>query len=101
MSGKTKLESIYSPFSGDNSKLHDILGYAKLFNLFNNFTFKENLSPRTLSLSHKSSPSNSISYRGILTDWLLLTQGNPYQKRIFENINLYLKCISQKYSLAR
>uniref|UniRef100_A0AAU7YB44 RNA-dependent RNA polymerase n=1 Tax=Exserohilum turcicum mitovirus 4 TaxID=3229028 RepID=A0AAU7YB44_9VIRU len=101
MSGKTKLNTIYDPFSGDHDRFLDILGYSKLFNLFEGFKFKENLSPRTLSLSHKSSPSNSMSYRGIFTDWYLLNKGNTDQMKIKENIDSYLEVISEKWSLAR
>jgi len=36
----------------------------------------DSLSPYKFVLSHKSSPSNNASYKGLITDYLLLTQGS-------------------------
>lgn len=106
--GKTKLESIYAPFSGSPEFVLDLLALLKssdktvLFKRLEDITkIKVRLAPHTLVLSHKSSPSSSLSYQGILTDYYLLTRGNADQQSIWANINAYIAVIGTRFPLAR
>jgi len=107
--GKTKLESIYGPFTGKSESVLDLISISISFSKDSPVFFsrldlskiKKNLAPRTLVLSHKASPSNSMSYQGILSDYYLLTRGNSEQKNIYNNILSYLDILKSEYSLSR
>jgi len=101
--GKTKINSIYDPFKGSSEVLLDLNTYAlagSFFSRLNLSKLKLLLAPRTFVLSHKSSPSNSLSYQGLLTDYYLLTEGNDSQKAIYKNIQNYLGVL-KGHNLAR
>jgi len=101
--GKTKINSIYDPFKGSSEVLLDLNTYAlagSFFSRLNLSKLKLLLAPRTFVLSHKSSPSNSMSYQGLLTDYYLLTEGNDSQKAIYKNIQNYLGVL-KGHNLAR
>jgi len=102
--GKTKLDTIYSPFKGSSESVLDLISLAKTNPFFKRLDLsklKMNLGPRTLVLSHKSSPSNSMSYQGIISDYFLLTRGNELQKSVYNSINYYLSVISKVHSVRR
>nr|UJT32089.1 RNA-dependent RNA polymerase [Botrytis cinerea mitovirus 10] len=74
---RVDLSSITDPYSGSSSFLIQQIQLAKDFNPFaiyaKDFKF---LPPTTLVFSQKSSPSNGISYQGILTDYHNLSRGS-------------------------
>lgn len=79
---KTKLNSIYDPFKGKSSVLLSKIADSTLAHVL----FKRGVKgewpdlrgPIGLVLSHKASPSNSISYFGILKDWDLMKNSSSY-----------------------
>lgn len=92
---KSKVETIYSPFSGKMGTLLDLIGKVPVTKKIiwpSKITKGISLSsPISLVTSMKSSPSNSMSYQGLLTDWGLLTRGRPEkgyqgQSNIYHNI---------------
>lgn len=93
-----KLGSITDPFNG---RTRDLLELVSLrFNPFVPFLDKVDFrGPTTLFLSHKSSPSSSLSYQGILVDFALLKYGstdlrNPSLcSEVFVNILHYLNIL--------
>lgn len=108
MSGKTKLHTIYGPFTGKPEVLLDLLALLRassskiFFKRLESFNkIKYTLSPSTLVLSHKSSPSNSMSYQGILTDYYLLSRGNEKQQVVWNNIASYLEIIATRWPIRR
>lgn len=101
--GKTKINTIYDPFTGSSEVLLDLMGYAKagsFFSRINLSSIKPRLAPQSLVLSQKSSPSNSMSYQGIFTDLHLLLNGNLEQKNVYQNIQNYLGTL-KGHNLAR
>jgi len=106
--GKTKLNSIYDPYSGKADRLLDLLSLLKdrefpvFFQRLETLkSIKRTLSPSTFVLSHKSSPSNSLSYQGLFYDYYLLTEGNASQRNIFHNLMDYIDLIGTKYPTNR
>jgi len=106
--GKTKLNSIYDPFSGKADRLLDLLSLLKdrespvFFQRLESLkSIKRRLSPSSFVLSHKSSPSNSLSYQGLFYDYFLLTRGNSKQQNIFHHLMEYLELIGTKYPINR
>lgn len=77
MPGKAKLATITDPFSGDFSSLKDYIRMTRDFKPFKSFLLelgppKEALAPKKFMISRSASPSNTISFSGILTDaWIL------------------------------
>jgi len=106
--GQTKVNSIYDPFKGSMPKLLSMIEFIKVvrpgwgFHRLGIDFSKFKLAPRTFVLSHKASPSNAMSYQGLLTDLDRLTKGNSEQRRIWENLNKYIDVLREsKFSLAR
>jgi len=69
---KLKLSTITDPFKGSGRRLLELCASKDIF-----FDTKDIIlrSPTTMVLSHKSSPSNKLAYKGILTDFMLLFEG--------------------------
>lgn len=91
-----KISTITSPFSGSSSFLLDLITSPNIyFEKVKGFPFTME-APTTLVLSHKSSPSNRISFMGILTDFHRLKYGsfdlNSHKSSdpIYINIQKYL-----------
>jgi hypothetical protein len=106
--GKTKLNTIYDPFKGKPEFVLDVLSLLKnsdspvFYKRLETFSkIPRKLAPSTFVLSHKTSPSNSLSYQGLFTDYYLLTRGNAKQQKIFHNLMEYLELIGTKYPIRR
>lgn len=67
------MNSIYDPFSGSAEILENLVSYARIgcksLLGFDKFIPKDiNLIPDSFNISYSSSPSNSCSFEGVLTD---------------------------------
>jgi hypothetical protein len=100
--GKAKLNTITDPFSGKEEVLEEVLTFARLrlYDLsFRNY-FPDDahlkLCPEKFKLSHSASPSNSVSFKGLLTDWALLS-GNSvsYAKDLKIALMQYLSLLPE------
>nr|BBG56023.1 RNA dependent RNA polymerase [Fusarium boothii mitovirus 1] len=96
---KPKLSTITDSYKGSVRASLELIPLA--FNPFINFYDKIDFrAPTTLFLSHKGSPSNSLSYKGILTDFCLLKYSSvrlskidfsrPKHSPIYDNLLKYL-----------
>jgi len=77
MSGNTKLSTIYDPFKGSVPRFMDLLEHSKKSGLvymrrLSSFPSVFKLAPMAFVMSHKSSPSNKVSFSGLLSDYALL-----------------------------
>lgn len=77
MSGNTKLNTIYDPFRGSVPRFLDLLEHSKKSGLvymrrLEGFPKVFKLAPTAFVMSHKSSPSNKVSFSGLLSDYALL-----------------------------
>lgn len=99
---KLRLETITAPFSGDAGSFLDIMAIVGRFRPFNRGGFDRVplKSPSTLVLSHKSSPSNKLSYQGLVTDYSLLKYPSDWSSDAPEgptqewlNIQAYVACL--------
>lgn len=77
MSGNTKLDTIYAPFKGSVPRFMDLLEHSKKSGLIymrrlDKFPSVFKLAPVAFVMSHKSSPSNKVSFSGLLSDYALL-----------------------------
>jgi hypothetical protein len=99
---KLKLETITAPFSGDAGAFLDLMAMVGRFRPFSRGGFDRVplKSPTTLILSHKSSPSNRLSYQGLVTDYSLLkypsdliSNAQEGPTREWLNIQAYVACL--------
>jgi hypothetical protein len=103
-----KISTITDPYAGSSSFLLDLITSQKLFfEKVKGFPFVMR-APTTLLLSHKSSPSNRISFMGILSDFHRLKYGTfdlndpKSSDPIFINILNYLDVLHKKgFPIAR
>jgi len=77
MSGNTKLNTIYDPFKGSVPRFMDLLEHSKVSGLtymrrLEKFPSVFKLAPVAFVMSHKSSPSNKVSFSGLISDYALL-----------------------------
>nr|AAD17381.1 dsRNA viral RNA-dependent RNA polymerase [Thanatephorus cucumeris] len=87
-----KLGTITNKFTGDRDGLRALMRFALKFNPFVEFNKldKKSLAPTKFIMSRSASPSNKVSWFGILTDTRLLREGSP---RLWENIQAYLTMV--------
>jgi len=90
--GELKLGTITDKFSGDREGLRVLLRIARFFNPFSVFQakLKLNLAPQEFVMSRSASPSNKVSWFGILTDTKLLREYHPI---LWDNIQNYLTMV--------
>jgi hypothetical protein len=90
--GQLKLVTITEGFTGDREGFRKILRLSRSFNPFAVFTakIKKSLAPTEFVLSRSASPSNKVSWFGILTDTRLLREYHP---KLWENILSYLRIV--------
>lgn len=90
--GVLKLNTITGGFTGDREGLRALLRLSRTFNPFRLFTVEINksLAPVDFVLSKSASPSNKVSWFGILTDTKLLRTNHP---RLWETIREYLRLV--------
>lgn len=82
--GSLKLETITTPFTGDENYLADLIHKIRnesflFFDLLPGFdqVRKMSLSPKGFILSRSASPSNSMSAQGIITDVIYMNEFRP------------------------
>lgn len=91
--GELKLNTITGKFTGDREGLRGLLRLSRTFNPFAVFTAKiknKSLAPTDFVISKSASPSNKVSWFGILTDTKLLRTQHP---RLWETIRAYLRLV--------
>nr|UIW13832.1 MAG: RNA-dependent RNA polymerase [Rhizoctonia solani mitovirus 60] len=91
--GELKLDTIIGGFTGDREGLRKLLRLSRTFNPFAVFTAKiknRSLAPTDFVLSRSASPSNKVSWFGILTDTKLLRTQHP---RLWDTILAYLRLV--------
>lgn len=90
--GELKLGTITNKFTGSKDGLRSLMRLSRTFNPFSVFTKELTLSlaPTEFIMSRSASPSNKVSWFGILTDTLLLREEHP---RLWEDILAYLRLV--------
>lgn len=89
--GELKLGTITNKFTGDQEGLDALMETSKEYNPFKGFqTNKINLAPDSFVMSRSASPSNKVSWFGILTDTKLLREFHP---ELWGNIQNYLTMV--------
>jgi hypothetical protein len=98
--GKLKLETITSPYSGNEKFLEDAISFCKLTKWHPNvekIVESHSLAPTTFHFSGKASPSNVNSSQGLLSDIYLL-MSHAEGGDILNNIQSYLDIIGSKWN---
>lgn len=89
--GELKLDTITGGFTGNLDSLRDLIMESKNFNPFISFVPRDkSLAPEEFVLSRSASPSNKVSWFGILTDTHFLREHSP---ELWSNIIRYLKLV--------
>nr|UPW42287.1 MAG: putative RNA dependent RNA polymerase [Sichuan mountain mitovirus 9] len=96
--GTMKLSTITDPFKGNQLFLDSLCKVAldsPWANQFKGLSLKQNLAPQTFYLSAKSSPTNSKSYEGLLTDLSFYLRNED----MFAKLINYLSAIGVKWNV--